>query len=174
MKNKIVPLAGIVGLASCLPLAAATAPDDAFGKLPLAQSIRTQIGPGSRAIVVFEDAYCPYCRHLHQSLAQSHDLVVLTFMLGALNPDSGAKADSIWCATERSKALNQWFAAHEAEPAKPGCHAPLDQINRLAESLGVRATPTILFADGSVAAGAISIREIHRRIDAAQRAASSK
>lgn len=162
-----------LALCACLPLpllpvrAAGIDPADDFAGLPLPQAIRTQAGAGTRAVVVFEDAYCPYCRALHQTLGQSGDVVVFTFLLDVLNPDSRARADRIWCAPDQARALARWFQAHEVPAAVPGCSAPVDSLRALAHHLHVRATPTLLFADGSVHAGALWATELERRLRAA-------
>lgn len=148
--------------------AAGSDPADDFAGLPLSQAIRTQVGAGTRAVVVFEDPYCPYCRALHQTLGQSDDVVVFTFLLDVLDPDSRAKADRIWCSPDRAGALARWFGAHEASTAVAGCSAPVASLRALADRLHVQATPTLLFADGSMHAGAISASALEQRLRAAQ------
>ncbi len=161
-------------LCACLSLllspvrAAGIDPADDFARLPLSQAIRTQVGTGTRAMVVFEDAYCPYCRALHQTLGQSDDVVVFTFLLDVLDPDSRTKADRIWCSPDRAHALARWFGAHEVPAAVAGCSAPVAALRALADRLHVQATPTLLFADGSMHAGAISAAALEQRLRAAQ------
>lgn len=147
------------------PLRAQSAdPAASFGELPLGQAVRVEHGAAKRALVVFEDPYCPHCRNLHATLAQMKDVLVFTFLIDVLDADSGEQADRIWCAPDRALALERWFSQHASVPRDPGCHAPLVQTRALAGKLGLRGTPTILFADGSTSVGAIGQARLEQRL----------
>jgi len=141
-----------------------------FKSLPLDRAIRTTRGNGSRVIVTFEDPNCPYCKRLWQSMAELKDVTVYTFLYPILSADSKEKSKAIWCAKDRAAVWDQYMVGGKAPPAAAGdCKNPLEQNLELGQSLGINGTPTIIFTDGSRAAGALPIAMIEQRIAAAKK-----
>jgi thiol:disulfide interchange protein DsbC len=141
-----------------------------FNSLPLDQAIKVVKGNGSRKLVVFSDVDCPYCKRLEQNeLINVTDVTIYTFLypLVQLHPDSAAKSKSIWCASNRVKAWNDWIFNNEL-PAKSGnCEVPIEKIGELAKKIGVTSTPTLIFADGKRMQGAQPYKEIEKYMQAA-------
>ena len=141
-----------------------------FNSLPLDQAIKVVKGNGSRKLVVFSDVDCPYCKRLEQKeLSQMTDVTVYTFLypLVQLHPDSAEKSKSIWCASNRVKAWNDWILNNQLPATTGNCDVPLERVGELARKLGVTSTPTLIFADGKRMQGAQPYKEIEKSMQAA-------
>lgn len=138
--------------------------------LPLERAVKTTRGNGSRTIVTFEDPNCPYCKKLWQQMAEMKDVTIYTFLYPILSADSNEKSKAIWCAKDRAAAWDQYMVAGKAPAAAPAdCKHPLEENVALGRKLGINGTPTIIFADGSRAAGALPVPMIEQRIAAAKK-----
>jgi thiol:disulfide interchange protein DsbC len=141
-----------------------------FKTLPLNQAIKVVKGNGSRKLVVFSDVDCPYCKRLEQNeLSNIDNVTIYTFLypLEQLHPDSAAKSKSIWCATNRVKAWNDWILKNQLPTTTGNCEVPLEKVGDLARKIGVNSTPTLIFADGKRMMGAQPYKEIERYMQAA-------
>ncbi len=136
-----------------------------FSSLPLEQAIKVVKGNGSRKLVVFSDVDCPYCKRLEQNeLSNLTDVTVYTFLypIEQLHPDAANKSKSIWCATNRVKAWDDWIMRDELPKKVGNCEVPLEKVGQLAKKIGVTSTPTLFFADGKRMLGAQPYKEIER------------
>lgn len=141
-----------------------------FKSLPLERAVKTTRGNGSRTIVTFEDPNCPYCKKLWQNMAGMKDVTIYTFLYPILSAESNEKSKAIWCAKDRAAAWDQYMVGGKAPAAAPAdCKDPLGENVALGRSLGINGTPTIIFADGSRAAGALPVAMIEQRIAAASK-----
>jgi len=141
-----------------------------FKSLPLDRAIKTTRGNGSRTIVTFEDPNCQYCKRLWQTMGDLKDVTIYTFLYPILSADSSAKSKAIWCSKDRAAAWDQYMVGGKAPAAAAdGCKHPIDENVALGRSLGINGTPTIIFADGSRAAGALPVPMIEQRIVAAKK-----
>lgn len=141
-----------------------------FKSLPLDRALKTKRGDGSRVIVTFEDPNCPYCKKLWQMMAELNNVTIYTFLYPILSADSNEKSRAIWCSKDRAGAWDQFMVAGKAPaPAADDCTTPLEQNVALGKQLGISGTPTIIFADGSRAAGALPVAMIEQRIAAAKK-----
>lgn len=143
-----------------------------FAKLPLDQAIKVVKGNGSRKLVVFSDVDCPYCKRLEQNeLSNITDVTVYTFLypIVQLHPDAAAKSKSIWCASNRVKAWEDWIMRNQLPKSAVNCDVPLEKVGDLAKSLDITSTPTLIFADGKRMLGAQPYKEIERALQAAAR-----
>ena len=61
----------------------------------------------------------------------------------------------IWCAPDRLKAWDEFFASGKLPDNKGDCDTPLAATQALGQKLRVNATPTLVFADGSIVPGAL-------------------
>lgn len=137
--------------------------------LPAGDAIAVVRGNGSRKLAVFTDPACGYCRQLDATLRQLNDVTVLHFLV----PFQGTQLpEAIWCDQDRGAAYAQVMAG-SASPIKAAkaCGNPLERNLALAARLGVQATPTLFFADGRRASGALSSDDIEARL---ARASASK
>jgi thiol:disulfide interchange protein DsbC len=141
-----------------------------FNSLPLDQAIKVVKGNGSRKLVVFSDVDCPYCKRLEQKeLSNISDVTVYTFLypIEQLHPDAAAKSKSIWCASNRVKAWNDWIFNNQLPKTAGNCEVPLEKVGELARRVGVTSTPTLIFADGKRMLGAQPYKEIEKSMQAA-------
>ncbi|MGE5161881.1 MAG: DsbC family protein [Betaproteobacteria bacterium] len=141
-----------------------------FKALPLDRAIKTRRGNGSRVIVTFEDPNCQYCKRLWQTMGDLKDVTIYTFLYPILSADSATKSKAIWCSKDRSAAWDQYMVGGKPPGAAPDdCKHPIDDNVALGRSLGINGTPTIIFTDGSRAAGALPVPMIEQRIAAAKK-----
>jgi thiol:disulfide interchange protein DsbC len=141
-----------------------------FNSLPLDQAIKVVKGNGSRKLVVFSDVDCPYCKKLEQNeLTNINDVTVYTFLypIEQLHPDAANKSKSIWCATNRVKAWNDWIFNSQLPKTIGNCEVPLEKVGDLARKMGVTSTPTLIFSDGRRMLGAQPHKEIEKYLVAA-------
>ncbi|MDH5208132.1 MAG: DsbC family protein [Burkholderiaceae bacterium] len=141
-----------------------------FKSLPLDRAIKTKRGDGSRIMVTFEDPNCPYCKRLWQNMQEMKNVTIYTFLYPILSAESNEKSRAIWCSKDRAVAWDQYMVGGKVPAAAaPDCKNPLEQNIALGRQLGITGTPTIVFADGSRAAGALPIPMIEQRIAAAKK-----
>jgi thiol:disulfide interchange protein DsbC len=143
-----------------------------FSSLPLEQAIKVVKGNGSRKLVVFSDVDCPYCKRLEQNeLANITDVTIYTFLypIEGLHPDAANKSKSIWCASNRVKAWQDWIFNNQLPRTVGNCDVPLEKVGDLARKLGVTSTPTLFFTDGKRMLGAQPYKEIEKALVAAKK-----
>lgn len=122
--------------------------------------------PG-RVLVAFEDPRCGFCKKLHQDLQGVKDLVVYTFPVAFLGPQSREMNEGIWCASDRAQAWKAVMAGQGA-PASKGCDfAALDRNMEVARKLRVTGTPTMFTASGQRIVGAVGLEAIEQALRAA-------
>jgi thiol:disulfide interchange protein DsbC len=141
-----------------------------FNSLPLDQAIKVVKGNGSRKLVVFSDVDCPFCKRLEQNeLVNITDVTVYTFLypLQQLHPDAPAKSKSIWCASNRVKAWQDWILNNQLPNTTGNCEVPLEKVGELARKIGVNSTPTLIFSDGKRMMGAQPYKEIEKYLQGA-------
>jgi thiol:disulfide interchange protein DsbC len=126
----------------------------AFDSLPLDLAFKRVKGNGTRKLVIFADADCPFCKRLEGDIKKLDDVTIYTFLfpLDQLHPDASRKSAIIWCAPDRAKAWDEFFDSGK-------------ETALLGEKLHVAATPTLVFADGSVVPGAIPLAQLEKEID---------
>lgn len=132
--------------------------------LPLELAIKAVRGNGKRRVVVFSDPNCPYCKRLENELAKITDITVYTLLYPVLN-GSVATATAIWCSADRLKAWDDFMLKGIAPTAK-SCETPIATLIQAAQKHSVSGTPTLIFADGSVAPGMIPAEMIEKRLSA--------
>jgi thiol:disulfide interchange protein DsbC len=145
-----------------------------FAALPLVDAIKTVRGTGRRALAVFSDPDCPYCRELEAQLTALDDATVYTFLLplASLHPQATVKAIAVWCARDRPRAWRSVVLERKTLPFKT-CPHPIERNLALAEKLQVRGTPTLIAADGRMTAGVMSAAELAAWLDAGAEANGS-
>ena len=153
----------------------------AFDSLPLNLAFKKVKGNGQRKLAVFSDADCPFCARLEKELKSIDNVTIYTFLfpIDTLHPDAARKSKVIWCAPDKVKAWDEFFASG-ALPGNAGdCENPIAATNALGRKLKVNATPTLIFADGSIVAGALPAARLEAEIvqgeaEAARLAAAKK
>jgi len=129
----------------------------AIDTLPLNLAIKKVKGDGSRKLIVFADADCPYCKQLEHEIKSLDNVTIYTFLypIDQLHPDSGRKSAAIWCSADPNKSWDTWFETGKLPDNKGDCDTPIAQTAELGRKYHVSATPTLVFADGSVVPGAL-------------------
>jgi len=127
-----------------------------LSRIPLDDAIVMGEAGAEKKVIVFDDPDCPYCRKLHgelkKILAKRSD-VAFFIKLYPLPSHPGAydKSRTILC--ERSLKVLDDALTGKVLP-KPTCETPeLDKNIELAESIGIRGTPAIIFPDGRLLPG---------------------
>jgi thiol:disulfide interchange protein DsbC len=135
-----------------------------FNTLPLSRAIKVVKGNGSRKFAVFSDPDCPFCQQLEKSLLSVTDVTMYVFLypITSLHPQAGTKAHAIWCAQDRAEAWSQWM--HEKKlPTDTACSGdPIDELQKLGDTLHINSTPTMFFANGRRVRGAIEAAQLEK------------
>ncbi len=123
------------------------------------------IGPQNarRTLTVFTDVDCVYCRRM-----QTEDVPELNkngvkvryllFPRTAPGSESYNRSISVWCASDRVKAVGDAMAGKEI--ATKTCTNPIADNLEMAEHLGVSGTPAIFFEDGRRLPGYTPARQV--------------
>ena len=138
----------------------------AFASLPLELAIKKVKGSGERKLAVFSDADCPFCARLENDLKGIDNITIYTFLypIDQLHPDAARKSRAIWCAPDRVKAWDEFFAAGKVPANDGSCDNPVEATAALGARLRVTATPTLVFADGSMIPGALPAAQLEQQI----------
>ena len=142
----------------------------AWSELPLNLAIRKVKGNGSRRLAVFSDADCPFCQRLEETLKGVNDVTIYTFLypIDQLHPDAARKSKLIWCAPDKAKAWDDFFAAGALPNNNGECDNPIAATQALGQKLRVTATPTLVFADGTIVPGAIPAQSLEAELTRAE------
>ncbi|HZQ60784.1 MAG TPA: DsbC family protein [Casimicrobiaceae bacterium] len=129
----------------------------AWDSLPLELAMKKVKGNGQRKLAVFADADCPFCARLENELKNVDNVTIYTFVypIDQLHPDAARKTRIIWCAPDRVAAWDAWFANKTLPDNAGDCETPLAKTYELGQKLHINATPTLVFADGSMIPGAL-------------------
>jgi thiol:disulfide interchange protein DsbC len=144
----------------------------AWDQLPLDLAIKKVKGNGARKLAIFSDADCPYCKRLESEMKTLDNVTIYTFLfpIAQLHPDAARKSALIWCAPDRSKAWDEWFASGKLPNNKGDCATPLAKTAQLGQKYRISATPTLVFADGSMVPGAIPMDQLENELKQAEAA----
>jgi len=138
----------------------------AYRKAELAKvpsSARIEYAPANPKyrVTVFTDVTCPYCKVLHEHIAElNKEGIAVDYLAwpreGVTNPLGHPTATyktmvSAWCAADRKAALTEAFAGHE--PKAANCSNPVRAQFELGEKLGVSGTPAIFTPSGRMVGG---------------------
>jgi thiol:disulfide interchange protein DsbC len=141
----------------------------AWDSLPLELAIKKVKGDGSRKLAIFSDADCPYCKRLEAEMKGLDNVTIYTFLfpIDQLHPDSARKSAMIWCSPDRIKAWDEWFDSGKLPDNAGDCATPIAQTALLGQKYHVNATPTLVFADGSITPGALPLDRIEVELNQA-------
>jgi thiol:disulfide interchange protein DsbC len=135
-----------------------------FDTLPLDLAIKNVKGSGKRRLAVFTDPNCQYCKKLEKELVNLTNATVYIFVLPIL-PGSEEKARAIWCAPDRLKAWeDHMLMGVEPQSAKTCDTAALTKISTHAERLKINVTPTLIFADGVIKPGTLTLELLEEHL----------
>jgi len=153
----------------------------AFDTLPLHLAFKKVKGNGQRKLAVFSDPDCPYCARMEQELKSIDNVTIYTFLypIDQLHPDAARKAKLIWCSPDQVKAWDAFFESGALPKNDGECENPIAATNALGLKMRVAATPTLVFADGTIVAGAMPAQRLEAEMkqsesEAAKSAAAKK
>ena len=142
----------------------------AMNKLPYDLAFKRVKGDGSRKLVIFSDADCPFCHRLEKEIQGLDNVTIYTFLfpIDQLHPDAARKSKQIWCAADKVKAWDEYFASGKLPDNKGDCGDPVAKTQALGQSLRINATPTLVFADGTLIPGALPLPQIEKEMASAE------
>ncbi|MEP7207827.1 MAG: DsbC family protein [Casimicrobiaceae bacterium] len=142
----------------------------AWSELPLELAMKKVKGTGARKLAVFSDADCPFCDRLEKELKNIDNVTIYTFVypIDQLHPDAARKTRIIWCAPDRQAAWDAWFASKKLPDNAGECETPLEKTLALGQKLRINATPTLVFADGSIIPGALPAPRLETELKQAE------
>lgn len=113
------------------------------------------IGSGESTVVAFVSPTCPLCRQFLDQLPGLADRHRFLLMLVPTDAASGPLIRMLSCAADRAAALGALLSGDGTPlPQDPECDlAPIHKRLITQALLGVRTVPTLIRADGAVAAG---------------------
>lgn len=115
----------------------------------------TPTGEVKASIVVFTDITCGYCRKLHSEMddinARGIEVRYLAFPRAGTNSQAYRDMVSVWCADNPQQAMTDAKLGHPV--VSKACDNPVARQYQLGQQFDVAGTPTLIFADGSVAPG---------------------
>ena len=128
-----------------------------FDTLPFDLAIKNVKGNGKRKLAVFSDPNCQYCKKLEKEMVNLTNATVYIFMFPIL-PGSEEKAKAIWCSPDRLKAWEDNMLRGVEPHSDKACDtAALTNISMRAKKLGINVTPTLIFGDGVIKPGTLTL-----------------
>jgi thiol:disulfide interchange protein DsbC len=115
-------------------------------------------GPATakHTVTVFTDIDCPWCRKLHEQVAGYNKLGIrvryLFYPRSGPDTESWYKAEAVWCAKDRNKAMTLAKAEKPIE-MKRCANTPVARDYKLGRELGVSGTPGIVLENGELVPG---------------------
>ena len=95
-------------------------------------------------------------------------IYTILFPIDALHPAAAQKSRQIWCASDRLKAWDEWFANNKLPDNKGDCANPVAELQALGAKLKINATPTLIFADGTMVPGALPLAQLESTLARAE------
>ena len=125
-------------------------------------------------VTVFTDIDCGFCRRFHSQMAElgKAGVRVRYMMYPRTGPgtESWAKAEQVWCASDRRDALTR-AKRGEALKSKSCGDGPIKTQYELGSDLGVEGTPAIFTQTGDYIGGFLTPAELVQSVQDAQKAA---
>jgi thiol:disulfide interchange protein DsbC len=140
-------------------------------KIPLENSLIVGDPEAKQKIFVFADPDCPYCAKFHDEMKKVSEkrkdiaFYVKLFPLN-IHPQARDKSIAIRCESDNDRAVKMLedAYAHKDIPKATCASSGVDENIKLGESLGINATPTVIFADGKIRYG-MSAEEVIKVAD---------
>ena len=142
----------------------------AVDKLPYELAFKRVKGDGSRTLVIFSDADCPFCHRLETEIKGLDNVTIYTFLfpIDQLHPNAAKKSKQIWCSADKAQAWDVFFASGKVPDNKGDCGDPVAKTQALGQSMHINATPTLIFADGTMIPGALPLPQIEKEMASAE------
>ena len=111
-------------------------------------------------VTVFTDVDCAYCRKLHSQIAEYNRLGVrvryLFYPRSGPDTESWAKAEQVWCSTNRNDALTRAKLGEELKSPKSCGNSPVGRDYAMGQQFDIRGTPAIVMNNGEMLGGYVS------------------
>jgi len=120
------------------------------------------------SVTIFTDIDCTYCRRLHSQideyLALGIEINYLLYPRNGPTSESWVKAEQVWCADDRKKALtlaklDQTFELRTCDTSMVGRHYALGR------DIGLTGTPAIVLSDGTLLSGYLPPASLAARLE---------
>ena len=138
-----------------------------FSDLPLNDAIKVVQGKGERHIAVFADPNCGYCKRFERDMQSVDNVTMHVFLIPILSPDSVEKSRNIWCAKDQAKAWQDYMLKGEKSTSATCDTKALERNLAFAHKYKITGTPTIIFTDNTRVPGAISAKDVEKRLSSA-------
>ena len=118
-------------------------------------------------VTVFTDIDCAYCRRLHREIADYNEAGIRIRYLAYPRAGPGSlsekKAEAVWCAEDRRKALT--LAKEGRKVPFKACDNPVRAQYQLGRDFGIAGTPALVLDDGEVIPGYVPPRRLRAALD---------
>ncbi|MEO1892299.1 MAG: DsbC family protein [Alcanivorax sp.] len=121
-------------------------------------------GEEKHEIFVFTDTSCPYCKKFQDHMAEMNNRGITVHYLAL--PRSGIDSSvantmaRIWCAENPQAAIDDAFSGKPFSQKVMPCQPPVADQYTMAQSLGVRGTPSVFSEDGRNLGGYMTPDEV--------------
>ena len=139
-----------------------------FSDLPLNEAIKVVQGKGERHIAVIADPKCGYCKRFERDMQSVDNVTMHVFLIPILSPDSVEKSRNIWCAKDQAKAWQDYMLKGEKSTSATCDTKALERNLAFAHKYKITGTPTIVFTDNTRVPGAISAKDVEKRLSSAK------
>lgn len=113
-------------------------------------------------ITVFTDITCPYCRKLHKEVDTLNEAGItvryLAFPRNGIPSEGEEQLTTVWCSADRQSAMTE--AKNGASITAPECDSPVAAQYQLGVDMGLRGTPAIVLADGTLVSGYVPAQQL--------------
>jgi thiol:disulfide interchange protein DsbC len=119
---------------------------------------------------VFTDTSCPYCRKLHEEVAELQDAGIsvhyIPYPRGGSQGPGYQTLKQVWCAKDRATALTIGKDLASGDLPDGNCEDSLlvDEGYKLGNKVGVTGTPTLIKSNGEVITGYVPYQELIPRV----------
>lgn len=136
-----------------------------FGKANLAHTI-----------TVFTDVDCQWCRQLHSQIGEYNKLGIrvryLAYPRNGPDTESWAKAEAVWCAKDRNKALTQAKLGRQIDSSP--CATPVAKHYALGRQMDLSGTPGLILETGELVPGYMPPKSLLEALEAEAAAAAEE
>lgn len=127
-----------------------------MAKIPVSDRIVfAPVGPAKHRVAIFTDIECGFCRKLHEDIAEYNKrgiaIEYLAFPRSGLESPDGLAMQSVWCSSDRRKALTDAKAGRPVPPM--ACKNPVADQYESGRRMGLTGTPMIINEDGLMLPG---------------------
>jgi thiol:disulfide interchange protein DsbC len=124
-------------------------------------------GKARFTITTFTDIDCPYCRRMHQEMAELNEAGVkvryLFYPRAGVGSKSFDKAVAVWCADDRLDAMTRAKSGRDVEQRE--CDNPIFEHMALAQQMGLQGTPMSVTDSGERVSGYMPAEQLVQRLE---------